>query len=342
MSLRLGYHGINHDLKEQGIYADRTLKHEYMKNINNHDYIRENYADVIQHLMEISMKNVQDLYKIIEWNVANGVKFYRCSSHICPFICSDHLCNMHNAGGHRHTPKGATLAYDISPLRPWFEKIGKLARDNDMRLTFHPDPFCVLNSTEGRAMRYAQRDLYYHSLMLQYMRAPLDSFVVLHGGGAYGDKDASIKRWIKNFKELPRGIAQYICVENDEKTYNIDDVLQIGKACNIPVVLDLFHFEIYATNPKKTDAPKQPVEWYINHLVDYHKALGRQMKVHVSCQNKTSKKVGEHSEFIYDLSNVLKVLEVVKKRKVRIDLMIEAKMTNVAYMDLKEKLKNKI
>ena len=48
-----------------------------------------------------------------------------------------------------------------------------------------------------------QRSLDYHATVLDLMGMGKDSVMVIHGGGVYGDKPATIKRWIQRYHELP-------------------------------------------------------------------------------------------------------------------------------------------
>ena len=44
-----------------------------------------------------------------------------------------------------------------------------------------------------------------------------DSVIVIHGGGLYGDKDSTIKRWVDNFGRLPQDVQDKLVLENCEK-----------------------------------------------------------------------------------------------------------------------------
>ena len=56
----------------------------------NRSMIRKTYkAKGIAYASELSLLNVQDLEQIIDWNEANGIKFYRMSSDIFPWA-SEH------------------------------------------------------------------------------------------------------------------------------------------------------------------------------------------------------------------------------------------------------------
>ncbi len=55
------------------------------------------------------------------------------------------------------------------------------------------------------------------------MKCPPDSVMVIHGGGIYGDKEKTIKRWISNYHTLPNRVKRRLVLENCEKCFHIKD-----------------------------------------------------------------------------------------------------------------------
>jgi len=63
-------------------------------------------------------------------------------------------------------------------------------------------------------------------------------------GGAYGDKEASMKRFVKNFPRLPESVSSRLTLENDDKAsmYSVKDLYYgIYKQCGVPIVFDYHH-----------------------------------------------------------------------------------------------------
>ena len=54
-----------------------------------------------------------------------------------------------------------------------------------------------------------------------------DTVFIIHGGGAYGDKKETLKRWAKTYQNLPENIKKRIVVENDERSYNPMDLIDM-------------------------------------------------------------------------------------------------------------------
>ena len=77
------------------------------------------------------------------------------------------------------------------------------------------------------------------------MNTPIDSVMVVHGGGIYGDKEKTKERWCVNFYRLPKNVQSRLVLENCEKCFSIEDCLEISSKINIPVVFDTHHYECY-------------------------------------------------------------------------------------------------
>lgn len=82
-------------------------------------------------------------------------------------------------------------------------------------------------------------DLAYHARVLDVLGAGPESGMVLHIGGAYGDKAAAAARFVGHFGELPPAIAGRLWLENDDTTWDTSEVLEIALAVGRPMVLDV-------------------------------------------------------------------------------------------------------
>lgn len=58
-------------------------------------------------------------------------------------------------------------------------------------------------------------------------------------------KKVTKQRWIEQFYKLPINVQRRLAIENDEDDFNITDCLEIAQACNIPVVVDFFHYQCF-------------------------------------------------------------------------------------------------
>ena len=110
-----------------------------------------------------------------------------------------------------------------------------------MRISMHPDQFTLINSISGDIYERSVRELQYHCDVLDLMELDRSHKIQIHVGGVYGNKTESSDRFIKRYQELDRKITSRLVVENDHKSYSIEDCLSIYKETNIPVLFDFFH-----------------------------------------------------------------------------------------------------
>lgn len=94
----------------------------------------------------------------------------------------------------------------------------------------------------------AVRDLEYHDELLSLLSLPpqqnRDAVMVLHLGGVFGDKQATIERFKTNYATLSESIKNRILLENDDVSWSVYDLLPICEELNIPLVLDFHHHNI--------------------------------------------------------------------------------------------------
>ena len=182
----------------------------------------------IEELKRRILANLEDLLKMIQWNRDNGIRVFRLSSELFQ---------------HKTNPRVPDYTYDFA--LDHLKRIGELARKYEHRLTFHPGQYNVLASPNPKAYHQTLLDLEYHADVLDLMGMGKDSVMVIHGGGVYGDKEATLERWCENYRKLPEKIKRRLVLENCEKSYSIVDCLRISELTGIPLVFDTHHFECY-------------------------------------------------------------------------------------------------
>jgi len=271
--------------------------------------IKEKGIDVLK---EKIIKNLEDLLIMIQWNEDNGIKVFRLSSEL--FV-------------HKTNPRVEDYTFDFAI--PLLKKIGALARSYNQRLTFHPGQFNVLASINPKALEHTINDLEYHADVLDLLGMDKHSVMVIHGGGTYGDIEATKQRWCENYKKLPDKIKRRLVLENCERNFSIIDCLDVSKKCGVPIVFDTHHFDCYTR--LHPDESFETAEYYIPLILETWKDI--KPKFHVSEQG--DGRVGKHSDYIEILPEYL--LEIPERYGVNIDIMIEAKMKELSIEKLYEK-----
>ncbi|MWC29937.1 UV DNA damage repair endonuclease UvsE [Paenibacillus sp. MMS18-CY102] len=182
----------------------------------------------IRKLERIAEENLNNTLRMLKHCRGNGIQVYRFSSKLIPLATHD-----------------ALAGWDPFPaLADKFAEIGAFVRDNNMRVSFHPDHFCVLSTPRPEVLAKSREDLHYHVRMLEAMGLNEAFKNNIHVGGAYGDKEVSGARFIQQFSEMEARYRNRITLENDDKTFNVRETLGIAEAVGVPMVLDIHHHAV--------------------------------------------------------------------------------------------------
>ena len=122
-------------------------------------------------------------------------------------------------------------------LERWFAPIGKTARDNDVRISFHPDQFVVLASDREDVVNKSIDEFEYHTDMARWMGYGnnfQDIKLNVHISGRQGPE--GIKRVMSRLSPEARNS---LTIENDEMTWGVDASLELADTCAL--VLDIHH-----------------------------------------------------------------------------------------------------
>ena len=297
MIVRLGYVSIS-----KSIYDDTSFKSinytNYMKNAN------------LERIDSIIVNNLETLSKIICFNIRNNVHFYRITSDLVPLATLD------------------DVSFDyIDKYSDYYKEIGNLINLHKMRVDAHPSEYTVLNSTNQKVVNDTFKILRYHVDILKSMN--IDPFVILHVGSSVFGKKNSLTRFINNFNLLDSDIKSSILVENDDKVFNVSDVLYLCRVIKRPFVLDYLH---HACNPCEKD-----ITCYLKDIFDTWGDMTP--KVHFSSsKSKLKKEMRSHADFV-NVNEFISFIELIKLYTDRVDVMIEAKMKDEAMFRLIRQLK---
>jgi UV DNA damage endonuclease len=206
--MKIGYPCINRSI---GCTANTTFR---LRN-----YSEENMAEKIEN-------NLECLMRILEFNVKNGLLFFRISSDLVPFA-SHPICKFDY----------------VKNFRREFRDIGGYIRENDIRISMHPDQFVLINAKDKELVKKSIRELDYHCKVLDAMGLNSTAKVQIHVGGVYGDKQKSIRRFVDNYKKLSGRITNRLAIENDHRSYGLKDCIGISKKTGIPVIFYSYHHE---------------------------------------------------------------------------------------------------
>lgn len=278
-------------------YACKVIGH---KNYNLRSCLLKNATE--DRLRELIEHNLIVLSNMIDYNIKNNIKLFRISSDLIPFGSSEH-----------------------NKINWWVDYkeelkfIGQKIIDSKMRVSVHPGQYTVLNSPNHEVVRRAILDLEYHCRILDSLMTDQSSKIILHIGGVYKNKEEAMKRFIDNYQLLDDKIKTRLVIENDDRSFDIMDVLQIGQITKIPVIFDTLHYEVLPPDNQKD------IMYWINEARKTWSPADGVQKIHYSEQD-NSKKPGAHSSTI----NVSKFMDFVSGIDFDVDIMLEVKDKNLS------------
>lgn len=122
-------------------------------------------------------------------------------------------------------------------LAKWFAPLGETARQNNVRLSFHPDQFVVLASDREDVVNNSIKEFEYHAdmaRMLGFGKSFQDIKINVHISGRKGPQG------IRDvFGRLSPEARNTLTLENEEYTHGLDDCLSLSDL--VPTVLDIHH-----------------------------------------------------------------------------------------------------
>ncbi|NIN01172.1 MAG: UV DNA damage repair endonuclease UvsE [candidate division Zixibacteria bacterium] len=252
--MKIGYPCINRSI---GCRGDKTFR-------------LKSYSE--ERLVKTVEENLFCLSEMLKFNLKHNILFFRITSDLVPFA-SHPICKFN---WQEHFKKG-------------FIRIGNFVKVHGIRISMHPDQFTLINSVDRNILKASLRELRYHCQVLDLMSLDASAKIQIHVGGVYGDKDKSIKRFLRRFTRLDKCVTKRLVIENDDRNYSLSDCLLIHQEIGVPVIFDLFHHQLNSSGETvKHSVEKSTRTWRRSDgfpMVDY------------SCQEAGERK-GRHAESI--------------------------------------------
>ena len=253
-------------------------------------------------LRELISHNLGSLERMVDYNIQSNIRLFRISSDIIPFASSP--VNT--------VPWADEYARQL-------DNIGQKIKDSGMRVSMHPGQYTVLNSPNTQTADNAVRELEYHAQFLDSLGVDRTHKIILHIGGVYGDKVDAKSRFCERYQALSDQMKARLVIENDDRCYHVQDALEIGLKCHIPVVYDNLHNQANPPPQKSSDSV-----WIAECAKTWQATDGHQ-KIHYA-QGSISKKPGAHSLSV----RAAAFLEFYHSLNPKPDIMLEVKDKNMS------------
>ena len=298
-------------------------------------WLREHPQEAEQRLWDLMERNIEACYKLVSrvGTLDEDLRMVRLSSDILPV----------------YTEPSWKWFWRQPDVRNYaqrnFSRVGELARENRVRLSFHPGQFTVLASDNSGIVDRSIEEFEYHVDMARWMgygKTFQDFKINVHIAGRQGPD--GIRRALQRMTPEARNC---LTIENDEMTWGIEDSLELVNDCAL--VLDIHHHWI------KTGEYIEPTDDRVKGIIDSWR--GVRPVIHYSVSREDC--LVEHPGHIRpDLSTLL--TQGYKKAKLRahsefywnsavnawaltfrnqFDIMCESKAKNLASFTLYEQAK---
>ena len=188
---------------------------------------RQNKDDAEQRLWELMEHNIQSFYNLVEYtgNLIPQRRMVRLGSDCLPAF----------------TEKDWSYFWQKPDVQTYcekeFAKVGDLARQLDVKLSFHPGQFCVLASDNPDIVDRSIEEFEYHVSMARWMgygKEFQDFKCNVHISGRQGYQGI-----IDVLPRLTPEARNIITIENDEMCHGLDASLHLRE--HVALVLDIHH-----------------------------------------------------------------------------------------------------
>ena len=180
-----------------------------------------------QKLWDLMVQNIESTRKLIErvGTLDDNLRMVRISSDILPV----------------YTQCDYSYFWTQPSVRSYcelhFAEVGRIAREQNVRLSMHPGQFTVLASENPGIVERSIEEFEYHADMARWMgygKTFQDFKINVHISGKQGP--AGIKAALKKLSPEARNC---ITIENDEISWGLDSSLELEK--DLALVLDIHH-----------------------------------------------------------------------------------------------------
>ncbi len=264
------------------------------------------------------------LREILDYLDEIDVRMYRISSDFAPYCTHPDLPQFHN---------------QISECRGGLEELGRIARERGIRLSLHPSQYVLLSALDPAINDKGIWDVNSQAELLDAMEQGPEAVVIIHLGGAYGDKDAAMRRFAENFPRLSEAGRRRLVIENDETLYTVQDCLRVHEATGVRIVFDHQHHLLNPGTLSLGDAARAALATW---------PAGVMPKIHFSSPRLDSRTVvrgkkevlappllSQHADYVHPWEFSAFLHEV---GPVPFDVMLEAKMKDEALLKLRADL----
>lgn len=280
--------------------------------------------------LSVSLAYVRDILTYLH---QHEIRFYRLAGQLAPYLTHPDMPEFH------HQIEESVNELAIT---------GDLARQYGIRLTMHPGHYIQLSSPDAARVERSLTELEAAAVLFDCMGIGADGVIVIHVGGRYAEKAASMGRFVDNLERLSGHARQRIVLENDDRLYDLADLLWIHKRTGLRLVFDLLHYRCHnqTTTPVIEALKLALCTWPVDQQPKIHYSTSRTELRYLYRRNAQQEQErylamplpNQHSDFLNPFEFIDFIRSVHAHGLRPFDLMLEAKAKDLALLRLRAQL----
>lgn len=265
------------------------------------------------------------LRAILDYLEETDIRMYRLSSDFVPYATHPDMPRFHG---------------QIRECASELAEVGRIARERGIRLSLHPSQYVLLSALDPAITARGIADVNSQAELLDAMEQGPEAVVVLHLGGAYGDRDAAMARFAASFPRLSEGGRRRLVIENDETIYTVEDCLKVHEAVGVPVVFDHQHHNLNPGTLAVGEAARRALATWPEGVTPKVHFSSPRLDARIVTRGKREVEapplLSQHADYVnpWEFAGFLREVG----REAEFDVMLEAKMKDAALLKLRADL----
>lgn len=255
-------------------------------------------------ILKVYKDNLDGLFKTLKKIKGIGFKSFRISSNLLPL----------------YDKIDESILYDDG-VSAKLNDIGEYIKASNIRVSFHPDQWCVLASEKENVIENSIVSLKHHASLFDRMNLPVNRFFSINIHGSPKDKSSKL---IEVINTLPDNVKNRLSLENDERAYSVKKLHEIFKETGVAICGDLHHHSFNTDGLSAKDALSLAISTWGTIKPNTH--LSNSEPEFLTKGSFTEKR--KHSKYYHSIPDFLIKLN----NDGSIDIDMECKMKNIAIL----------
>ena len=299
MALGLCCQWLSYDSKQRlkNILPSKTLQlGRFLSGQYDEARIRQTYLD-----------NLNCLLDVLPLVVEAGIRSMRVSSSMFPLFDRVDRCY-----------------WDNEETTSLLQRIGSFAMSYGLRMTSHPDQFCVLSSEKPDTVANSVSIINHHAWVFDNMGLPQTPYYAIN---IHGGKNGRPQALVEGISKLQDSARKRLTLENCEFAYSVKELLPAYQQLGVPIVFDSHHYKFRTDGLSGEEALWLAMETWPNDITPLTH-LSNTKESLISSEN--NRDLRQHSDYIYEIPSYQQEAHEAGL----IDIDIEAKKKNLAILKM--------